>query len=64
MSNELINKLSKLKLERGCIKRNIDTNYKNIKIKKELFERLKDVDKEIEKTKFKLRLEKEMKNEK
>ena len=63
MSNELISKLSKLKLERGCIKRNIDTNYKHPKIKTELFERLKEVDKEIEKVKFKLKLEKEMKKD-
>ena len=63
MSNELINQLSKLKLERNSIKRNIDTNYRNRKIRIDLFNKLKEVDKEIEKVKFKLRLEKEMKNE-
>ena len=62
MSNELISKLSKLNLEKNSLKRNIEINYKNTKIKAELFDRLKVVNKEIEKVKFKLRLEKEMKN--
>ena len=62
MSNELITKLSNLKMEKNYIKRAIDTNYNKLNIRIELFERLKEIDKEIEKVKFKLKLEKEMKN--
>lgn len=62
-NDKLIDKLSKLKLEESCLKRNIDRNYRNLKIRTRLFERLKEVQFEIKQTKFKIRFEKEMKNE-
>lgn len=63
MNNELINELSKLKLEESCLKRHIDRNYYNAKLRTKLFQRLKEVKNEIERVKFKIRLEREKKNE-
>lgn len=63
MNNELINQLSKLKLEETALKRHIDRNYYNIEVRTKLFIRLKDVKNEIERIKFKIRLEKEKKYE-
>lgn len=62
MNNELINQLSKLTLEEKALKRNIDRNYYNAKVRKRLFFRLKEVDNEINRVKFKIRLEREKKN--
>ncbi len=62
MNNELINQLSKLTLEEKALKRNIDRNYYNVKVRKRLFFRLKEVDNEINRVKFKIRLEREKKN--
>lgn len=63
MNNELINQLSKLILEKASLKREIDKNYYNVKIRTKLFRRLKEVETEINKVKFKSRIEKEKKNE-
>lgn len=63
MNNELINQLSKLILEKSSLKRQIDRNYYNIDLRTKLFLRLKDVEKDIERVKFKIRLEKEKKDE-
>lgn len=63
MNNNLIDKLSKLKLEETCVKRNLDRYYRDANKRKRLFARLKEVQKEISSTKFKIRLEREMKNE-
>lgn len=63
MNNELINQLSKLTLEEKALKRNIDRNYYNAKVRKRLFFRLKEVDNEINRVKFKIRLEREKKND-
>lgn len=63
MNNELINQLSKLTLEESALKRHIDRNYYNLEMRTKLFIRLKDVRNEIEKVKFKIRLEKEKKYE-
>lgn len=63
MNNELINQLSKLSLEKSALKRNIDRNYYNPNARNRLFLRLKEVDNEIKRVKFKIRLEKEKKNE-
>lgn len=63
MSNELINQLSKLKLEESSLKRHIDRNYYNTEIRTRLFKRLNEVQTEIKKIKFKIRLEKEKKND-
>ena len=58
MNNELINQLSKLTLEEKALKRHIDRNYYNLKVRTKLFVRLKEVQNEINKVKFKLRLAK------
>ncbi len=63
MDNELLNQLSKLESERMALKRNINSNYYNKAIRKSLFFRLCKVDEEIKKAKFKVRLEKEKKDE-
>lgn len=63
MNNELINQLSKLSLEKSALKRNIDRNYYNYNARNRLFLRLKEVDNEIKRVKFKIRLEKEKKND-
>lgn len=64
MSRELIDELSKLKLRESYLKRCLDNNYYNRKIKAKVFEELKKVEKQIKIGKFKLRLEKELDNEK
>jgi len=64
-NDKLIEKLSNLKLEESSLKRNLDRNYCNLKIRTKMFEKLKDVKKEIKNVKFQIRLEREMKkNEK
>lgn len=63
MNNELINQLSKLNLEKSSLKRNLDRNYYNTEIRTKMFIRIKAIDKEINKVKFMLRLEKEKKND-
>ena len=61
MSKDLITKLSNLKLKESSLKRCLDKNCFNSKGKARLFEELEKVENEIKLTKFKLRLEKEMK---
>lgn len=62
MNNSLISQLSKLKLQKSCIKRNLDRNYYDAKIREKMFNELKEVNKEIDRIKFKIMLEKEKKN--
>lgn len=64
MSKELIDKLSKLKLEETSLKRILDTKSFASKGKPRIFQRLQEVKKEIDLVKFKLRMEKELNNEK
>jgi len=60
MSKELIDRLSKLKLIEGALKRSLDTkNFSNNKSK--IFDELEKTKKEIELIKFKLKMEKELK---
>lgn len=59
MNNELINQLSKLTLEEKALKRNLNRNYYNIKTRNKLFNELDSVNKEINRVKFKIRLERE-----
>ena len=61
MSKDLITKLSNLKLKESSLKRCLDKNSFNSKGKARVFEELEKVENEIKLTKFKLRLEKEMK---
>ena len=63
MSNNLITQLSQLMLEKSCIKRNIDRNYYNTELRTKLFMQLRQVNYEIDKVKFKLRLERITKND-
>ena len=57
MNNELINQLSKLTIEEKALKRHIDRNYYNVELRTKLFDRLKFVENEINKTKFKINIE-------
>ena len=59
MNNELINQLSKLKLQESANKRNLDRNYYNRKVRDKLFNELKEVQSEIKRIEFKIKLEKE-----
>lgn len=63
MNNKLIDKLSMLQLEESNLKRNLDKYYCDEKMRTRIFARLKKIKLEIEKTKFKLHLEREIKNE-
>lgn len=63
MNDNLISQLSKLKLEKSCIKRNLDRNYYNATIRAKMFKDLKEIDNEIKKVKFKIRLERIKKND-
>ena len=60
-NNELLDELVKLELEEKCITRNLNTHYYNEKARSCLFSKLNKIKKEIEKTKFKLRLERGIK---
>lgn len=62
MSKELIDKLAELKLEKNSLLRATEYKFNSNKKREKLFFRLKDVNKEIEKTKFMLRLEREICN--
>ena len=59
MNNELINQLSMLTLQEKALKRNLNSNYYNFPVRKKIFEELQTVKMEIERVKFKIRLEKE-----
>lgn len=63
MSNKLINDLSSLKLNEKYIKRALDIKYYDSKKRTELFNELKQCKKEIERIKFKINLERRIKNE-
>ena len=60
MSKELIDKLSKLKLSEATLKRALDTNSYARKDRQKIFDEMEKIKKEIEMTKFKLKLEKEL----
>ena len=59
MSKELIDKLSKLKLTEATLKRALDKNFVK-EDKQKIFKELEEIKKEIELTKFKLKMEKEL----
>lgn len=61
--NELIEKLSNLKLEEKCLKRSLDVYYIDAKRRSKAFNRLKEISVEIEQIKFKLNLERKIKDE-
>lgn len=41
-NDELIEKLSKLRLEENCLKRNLDINYLDEEIRTKIFKRIKE----------------------
>jgi len=59
MSKELIEKLSKLKLTEATLKRALDVGFSR-EDKQKIFREIDDIKKEIELTKFKLKMEKEL----
>ncbi len=61
--NELIERLSNLKLEEKNLKRVLDVYYRDENMRTKAFNKIKKVKKDIEQIKFKLKLEKELKNE-
>ena len=63
MNNELINQLSKLTLEEKALKRNLNRNYYNIEVRNKLFNDLNSIQNEIKRVKFKIRMEKEKRND-
>lgn len=63
MNNELITKLSKLTLQYKYLKKELDLVWYNKAKRKQIFDKMKSVNKEIEYVKFKLRLERKIKNE-
>jgi len=62
-NDELIEKLSNLKLEENNLKRCLDTSYFDYEKRTELFNRIKGIKKEIQQIKFKIRLEKELRKD-
>lgn len=65
MNDKLIDELARLKLEKNSLIRGLDTNYYDYEKRTKLFNRIKEVKKEIAQVKFRIRLEKELrKNEK
>ena len=62
MNKDLANKLSKLKQEELCLKRNIDINYYDKKTRIMLFQRQQVIQNEIKKLDFKLKIERELEN--
>lgn len=62
--NELIEELSKLTLQEKSLKRNLDVCYYDSKKREKLFKEIDETKNKIKKIKFKIRLEREIKNEK
>ena len=57
MYNDLVERLSNLKLEIKYLKRKLECVYLDAKARNKVFEMIEEKEKEIEKVKFKLRLE-------
>ena len=64
MHDKLIEELSNLELEEKSVKRGLDRYYTSKTYRERLFAKLERIKKDKEHIKFKLRLEKEMNNEK
>ena len=64
MKDELINELAQLTLNEKMIKRCLDVKCFDDESRKKCFVELQEIRKRMEKVKFKLRVEKEIKNEK
>lgn len=64
MREDLIDKLSKLNMSEKMIKRCLDIKCYDEESRRKCFVELQQIQKEIQKIKFKLRMEKEIKNDK
>ena len=64
MREDLIDKLSKLNMSENMIKRCLDIKCYDEESRRKFFVELQQIQKEIQKIKFKLRMEKEIKNDK
>lgn len=63
-NNELIEQLSNLEIQKRTLLRELDKIYNNFDKRTKTFNKIKQIIKDIEQVKFKIRLEKEMnKNE-
>lgn len=63
MNNTLLDRLTQLDLEEKSLKRNLDRYYRDEKIRTRLFNKIKQIEKEKDKLKFKIHLERKIKNE-
>lgn len=63
MNNELIEKLSLLTLEKKYLKRELDNIWYDREKRQKIFDKIRKVNKEIEYVKFKLELERKMRND-
>lgn len=61
MSKYLLLKIKDLEEKRLSLKRCLDINYYNKETRNNLFEQINEIEKEIEKVRFKLALEREIK---
>lgn len=61
-NNDLIEQLSLLTMEEKCLKRNLDKYYNDVDERRKMFNKLRENKKKVEQIKFKIRLEREMKN--
>ena len=62
-NDELIEQLSNLKLQEKALLRALDRAYNDIDMRTKLFNKIKNIKKEIELVKFKIRLERELKKD-
>ena len=62
MNDRYIEQLSKLQLEEKHLKRCLDIRYYNKEQRSAFFNRIKEIRKEMEQLKFKIRFEKEINN--
>lgn len=64
MNDKLITQLSNLILEKNFLKRKLDINYFNKQKRQEIFAEIQETEEKIKKIKFKIELERRIKNEK
>lgn len=62
-NNDLIEKLSNLEMQKKSILRELDRVYNNFELRTKRFNEVKEIKKEIEQIKFKIRLEKELRKD-
>lgn len=63
-NDKLIEELSKIELEEKALKRNLDRYYRDERCRTRCYYRLRDLRNMKERLKFKIRMEKELNNEK